>query len=103
MNFETFIRILCHLPRHKPHPNRLLDAFSELDHDQDSFITLNDIRLVLPHLTSHFDEEVLQAAIRTLDINGDRDRLSYFDFVTSLMALQDCSATKRSDDMPRGI
>ena len=103
MDFETFTRILCHLPQQKPHSNTLLDAFDELDYDQDSFITLNDIQRVMPHLTSHFDEEVLRVAIRTLNIHGNDERLSYFDFVTSLMALQDCNSTKRSDGIPNGI
>jgi Ca2+-binding EF-hand superfamily protein len=74
-----------------------LNAFNELDHNKDSYITFEDIQFVLPHLTSHFDEEIIRAAIHTIDTDHDNDRLSYFDFVTSLIALQECrSINKRS-------
>ncbi len=69
--------------------------FNELDHNKDSYITFEDIQFVLPHLTSHLDEEIIRAAIRTIDTDHDNDRLSYFDFVTSLIALQECKSTMK--------
>lgn len=73
-----------------------LDVFNELDHNKDSYITFEDIQFVLPHLTSHLDEEIIRAAIHTIDTDHDNGRLSYFDFVTSLIALQECKSTMRT-------
>ncbi|CAF3691099.1 unnamed protein product [Rotaria socialis] len=89
-NFEDFILILCHLPPTKQDSNDLFIAFNELDYNKDFYITAEDIRHALPHLISRFDEEIIQAAIHAIDIDHDNDRLSYFDFVTSLLLLQEC-------------
>ena len=88
-NFERFIDILCHLPRSSQDHHAYLDVFHELDHNKDSFISFDDIRSVLPHLTTHFHEDVIRAALHTIHA----DRLSYFDFVTSQRALQECQLT----------
>lgn len=50
---------------------------------------------MLPNLKSHFDEEIIRAAIHTIDIDHDYDRLSYFDFVTSLFLLQECESNMK--------
>ena len=73
-----------------------LNVFNELDHNKDSYITFEDIKFVLPHLTSHFDEEIIHAAIHTIDTDHDNDRLSYFDFVTSFIAIQDCKISMKT-------
>lgn len=52
--------------------------------------------MVLPHLTSHFDEEIIRAAMRVIDADHDDGRLSYMDFVTSLIALQECKSTMKT-------
>jgi Ca2+-binding EF-hand superfamily protein len=72
-----------------------LKVFNELDHNKDSYITFEDIHFVLPHLTFHLDEEIIRAAIHTIDTDHDNDRLSYFDFVTSLIALEECKLTMK--------
>ncbi|CAF3589001.1 unnamed protein product [Rotaria sordida] len=82
-NFENFILILCHLPPIKQDPNNFFITFNELDYNKDLYITFEDIQYVLSHLTSRFDEEIIRAAIHTIDIDHDQDRLSYFDFVTN--------------------
>lgn len=92
-NFESFILILCHLPVIKQDHHDFLDIFNELDYNKDSYITFEDIQFVLPNLTSHFDEEIIHATIHTIDTDHDNDRLSYFDFVTSLIALEECRST----------
>ena len=51
--------------------------------------------MVLPHLTAHLDEEIIRAAIRIIDTDQDDGRLSYMDFVTSLIALQECKSTMK--------
>lgn len=56
--------------------------------------------MVLPHLTSHFDEEIIRAAIHTIDTDHDNGRLSYMDFVTSLLALQECKSTMKTKTTP---
>ncbi|CAF0758731.1 unnamed protein product [Rotaria sp. Silwood1] len=89
-NFESFILILCHLPPIKQDPNNFFITFNELDYNKDFYITFEDIQYVLPYLTSRFDPEIIRAAIHTIDIDHDNDRLSYFDFVTSLLLLQEC-------------
>ncbi|CAF0828040.1 unnamed protein product [Adineta ricciae] len=88
--FENFLLILCYLPPIKQDTHSFLSIFNELDHNKDSYITFEDIQRVLPHLMSHFDEETIRTAIHTIDVDHDNDHLSYFDFVTSLIALQDC-------------
>ncbi|CAF1071004.1 unnamed protein product [Adineta steineri] len=91
--FENFILILCHLPPIKQDNHRFFNVFNELDHNKDSYITYEDIQYVLPHLTSHFDEEIIRATIHLIDTDHDNDHLSYFDFVTSLIVLQECKLT----------
>lgn len=94
--FEDFILILCHLPSIKQDPHVFLNIFNELDHDKDLYITFDDIQFVLPHLSSHLDEEIIRIAIRTIDADHDDDRLSYFDFVTSLLALEECKSIMKT-------
>ncbi|UJR25013.1 hypothetical protein I4U23_006374 [Adineta vaga] len=97
-NFENFVLILCHLPPIKQDSHSLLNIFNELDHNKDSYITLEDIQYVLPHLTSHCDEDIIRTAIHTIDIDQDNDRLSYFDFVISLIALKECKLNMKTNE-----
>lgn len=94
INFENFISLLSNLPKSRQnHPNLLLDVFHELDHDQDSFITFDDLQFVLPNLTGQFNRDVFQAAIDIIDIEHDTHHLSYFDFVINFILLSYCNST----------
>ncbi|CAF1316415.1 unnamed protein product [Didymodactylos carnosus] len=91
ISFETFIMIVCHLPKYRSaKTHSYLDVFIQLDANHDSYVTYDDVLTSLPKLALDLNEESIKTAIHMCDIDHDNDKLSYFDFVTSMLALRYC-------------
>jgi Ca2+-binding EF-hand superfamily protein len=72
-------------------------VFNMLDHNNDFYVTFDDLRIVLPHLTVQFTDEIIRTAIDTIVTDRHDGHLSYFDFIAGLKAIRHCQLTMPSE------